>query len=296
MNHRVVTIGPEELATAAWQRMRRRGIRHLVVTDGDGIVGVLSERDLGGRDGERLRKGRRVRDLMTPQVVSARPETTLRNAADLMRARLIGSLPVVDDDQLVGIVTATDVFDALGRDAIGPLSQAERQMLRAPTSSKTLGGRPVARTRNAKPAPARRTRRRPPQTEKRTPFAERVPRPVKRVAGRTAAPLVPATIRVAGVDLEPDDREYIRKRLGMKLGKFATLIERVSVRVEDVNGPRGGVDKACRIKVVLSGFPSVVVENQAASLHDAINRALASAERAVRRAVGRRRAKPMRAT
>lgn len=275
--------------------MRRRGIRHLVVMDRDGIVGVLTERDLGGRAGADVRKGRRVRDLMTPRVVSAEPETTLRGAADLMRARLIGSLPVVEDHQLVGIVTATDVFDALGRDAIGPLSRAERQLLRAPTSSKALGGQPVKRSRAATPRQTRRTRR-PPQTEKREPFTDRVPRPVKRAAGRTTAPLVPANIRAAGVELDPDDRAYIRERLGMKLGKFATVIERVSVRVEDVNGPRGGVDKACRIKVVLSGMPSVVVENQAASLRDAINGALAGAESTVRRAVGRRRTKPKKST
>ena len=61
-------------------------------------------------------------------------------------------------------------------------------------------------------------------------------------AGRTSAPLVPAAIRVTGVSLEPEHRDYIRKRLGSKLGKYATSIERVSVRVRDVNGPRGGID------------------------------------------------------
>ena len=169
MHRRVVTIRPKESASAAWKRMRRRGIRHLVVTNHDGVVGVLSERDLGGREGKALRKGRRVRDLMTPTVVSVEPDTTLRRAADLMRARLIGSLPVVEDGQLVGIVTATDVFDALGRDAIGPLSQAERQMLRAPASSKTLGGRPVVRGQSKEHGTTRRTRRQP-QTEKREAF------------------------------------------------------------------------------------------------------------------------------
>jgi hypothetical protein len=77
----------------------------------------------------------------------------------------------------------------------------------------------------------------------------------------------------------------------MKLGKLAASIERVSVRVEDVNGPRGGIDHACRVKVVLSGLPSVVVVEQDASLAAAIDRALGGAERAVRRAVQRRRTK-----
>ena len=49
MTPRVVTIAPDAPASAAWTRMRRRGIRHLVVMDNGQLVGVVSERDLGGR-------------------------------------------------------------------------------------------------------------------------------------------------------------------------------------------------------------------------------------------------------
>lgn len=129
---------------------------------------------------------------------------------------------------------------------------------------------------------------------KHPPMTDRVPRALKRTAGRTQAPQVPAYIRAIGVNLDRDARAAIRQQLGSKLGKFATSIERVSVRVEDVNGPRGGVDKSCRIKVVLSGLPSTVFESQAVSLDDAVNGALAGAERTVRRSVQRRRAQPAR--
>jgi hypothetical protein len=64
--------------------------------------------------------------------------------------------------------------------------------------------------------------------------------------------------------------------------------------MEDLNGPRGGVDRVCRIKVVLSGLPSVVVEKRDASLKGAIDGALTAAATAVRRAVRRRRMKPLR--
>jgi hypothetical protein len=119
---------------------------------------------------------------------------------------------------------------------------------------------------------------------------------VKRAAGRAAAPLTPANIRVDGVRLDDDDRAYIRRRLGEKLGKYAKSIERVTVRVRDVNGPRGGIDLLCRIKVVLSGLPSVVVEHQAAVLKPALTRALTGVERAVRQTIQRRRMRPIRST
>lgn len=139
-----------------------------------------------------------------------------------------------------------------------------------------------------------RARPRRPDSRKRAPAQDWLPRSSKRAAGRRAAPLAPAHIRVLGVGLGQDDRTYIRRKLGMKLGKFATSIERVSVRVDDVNGPRGGVDQMCRIKVVVIGLPPVVFQRRDASLEAAIDGALTGAERAVRRSVQRRRMKPIR--
>ena len=51
----------------------------------------------------------------------------------------------------------------------------------------------------------------------------------------------------------------------MKLGKFAASIERITVRLSDANGPKGGRDQVCQIKVVISGLPSVVVEERDAA-------------------------------
>lgn len=130
---------------------------------------------------------------------------------------------------------------------------------------------------------------------KKQPLTDRLPKALKRTAGRTAAPQVPAYIRVVGVNLDQEERVFIRQRLGVKLGKYATAIERVSVRVSDVNGPRGGGDKICRIKVVLSSLPSVIFESQASSLNDTVNGALAGTERAVRRSMQRRLTKPVKA-
>lgn len=102
-----------------------------------------------------------------------------------------------------------------------------------------------------------------------------------------------AHVRVFDAALDDEERAYIARKLGMKLGKFATSIERVSVRITDVNGPRGGVDQRCRVKVVLSGLPSVIVERRHATKEAAIDTALRATEESVRRVLGRRRMKPL---
>ena len=132
------------------------------------------------------------------------------------------------------------------------------------------------------------------RTDRRAPLPGAVPRPVKRASGRTDALRTPAHVRVIGVELDEEDRDLIRKKLGTKLGKFASPIERVTVRMTDANGPRGGVDHVCNVKVVLSGLPSVVVERRDVTSHASIDLALRATEQAVRRRIGRRRMKPLR--
>lgn len=104
----------------------------------------------------------------------------------------------------------------------------------------------------------------------------------------------PTYIRSVDFVLSAEDRRYLKRKLGQKLHIFAHAVQRSSVRVEDVNGPRGGIDKRCRIKVVLRGLPSVVVEELHESLPAAMDGALTRMERAVRRVTQRRRQKPLR--
>ena len=99
-------------------------------------------------------------------------------------------------------------------------------------------------------------------------------------------------VRVIGVDEEVEHAD-IRQKLARTLGKYRQSIERVSVRLTDVNGPRGGADQRCRIKVVLSGLPSVVIERRHSEVQGAVNTAVHAATEAVRRMVGRRRMKPL---
>ena len=103
----------------------------------------------------------------------------------------------------------------------------------------------------------------------------------------------PLYIRSGEAILEEGDVDHLRRKLSRKLAKFQTAIERTSVRLDDVNGPRGGRDKRCRIKVVLNGLPSVYVEQRHESVKAAMELALARIEHAVRQAVQRRRMRPL---
>lgn len=122
----VETVPPTMAAADAWELMRRKGIRHLVVTDGSQVKGVISERDAGGRSGASLRARSTVADLMTSPAVTVTPDTTVRRVANLMRGRTIGSVPVFDGKRLVGIVTVSDLLRLIGRGVDRPLQPQRR--------------------------------------------------------------------------------------------------------------------------------------------------------------------------
>jgi acetoin utilization protein AcuB len=126
----VMTVSPETPAETAWERMRLNRIHHLVVTRGSEIVGLISDRDAGGRRGAAVRQGRTVAELMTERPVTVSPDTPIRKAANLMRGRSVGSLVVTDSrGRLAGIVTVADLLDALGRGVEHPVSVAKRPAL-----------------------------------------------------------------------------------------------------------------------------------------------------------------------
>ncbi len=88
-------------------------------------------------------------------------------------------------------------------------------------------------------------------------------------------------------------REYIDRRLYFALGRFGPAIDHVSVRVGDINGPRGGIDKHCRIVVKLraSGSNPIAVDDNDEDLRAAVARASNRAGRTVARAIERKRRK-----
>lgn len=127
MNPNPVAIPPDTPLLEAEWRMQEGGFRHLPIVDAyDRVVGIVSDHDLreaAPSDATALSRQEltyllsrlAVRDVMSAPVVSARPAEPAETAAIRMRERKIGALPVIEDDRLVGIVTTTDMLDALVR-------------------------------------------------------------------------------------------------------------------------------------------------------------------------------------
>lgn len=131
MTTTVATVGAGESASVAWETMRRRRTRHLIVQSAEGnVVGMLSASDLGGRYGEVLRNGRTAGDLMSEKIVHATPETTVREAANLMRGHVVNCLPVFEGDKLAGLVTAVDLLELIGRGVERPVTLVQRRVMK----------------------------------------------------------------------------------------------------------------------------------------------------------------------
>jgi len=129
MSRELVTIGPTESCLDAVVRMQRAHVRHLPVVNRDGaLVGIVTDRDLrhhvftprvfealGSTPLDVLLDGTHVAEIMSTDVVTVEADATLGAAADTMRKHGVGSLPVMENGRMVGIITEVDILRQLGR-------------------------------------------------------------------------------------------------------------------------------------------------------------------------------------
>ena len=95
-------------------------------------------------------------------------------------------------------------------------------------------------------------------------------------------------IQARGFTLTHGLREHAERRLHFALGAARPAVVRISLRLSDDNGPRGGRDMRCRIHVRMAGAPAVVIEDTETDLYLAIDRAADRAGRTVARRLARR--------
>jgi acetoin utilization protein AcuB len=131
MSTSVVTIDDQETCREAVALMCRHKVRHLPVVSRHGVLsGIVTDRDLrhylfrsevfrsiGNVPVEQLLTAAPVRQVMSSPVVWVEPDASLEDAAGRMRQNKLGSLPVVDNGRIIGIVTETDLLRRIvGRD------------------------------------------------------------------------------------------------------------------------------------------------------------------------------------
>jgi acetoin utilization protein AcuB len=144
-----ITIRPETSFQDALRIIREKKIRRLPVLDEGGrLVGIVAEKDLlyaspspatslSIFELHYLLAKLKVQDIMTREVVTTTGDTPLEDAARLMVDRKIGCLPVVEDGQLTGIITETDIFKTF-LECLGGGEKALRLTLRVPEEKGVL--------------------------------------------------------------------------------------------------------------------------------------------------------------
>ncbi len=124
----VYTVAPDALVYEALEKMAEHDVGALLVLDGDRLAGIVSERDYARKV---ILLGRRsqeapVRDIMTEAVLTVTPESSVADCMSLMTERRIRHLPVLDGEELAGVVSIGDVVKAVISDQEHLIEQLER--------------------------------------------------------------------------------------------------------------------------------------------------------------------------
>lgn len=123
MSSAPVVVEPKEPLRQVYRVMAEHRIRHIPVVSTDGLVGVISDRDVREALPSPMSPGEAMEfaaamnripvwEVMAEEVVTVTPRTSLAQAAHMLAGRKIGCLPVLDAGRLVGIVTETDMLQA----------------------------------------------------------------------------------------------------------------------------------------------------------------------------------------
>ncbi len=116
-----VTLAPGDTLDLANDIMSLGRIRHIPIVEDSRVAGIVSQRDLfgaavgvvmglKGKEAKDLLKSFRIKEVMRHPAITISPDASIKEAAHLMAEKKIGCLPVVDGENLVGLVTLTNIL------------------------------------------------------------------------------------------------------------------------------------------------------------------------------------------
>ena len=114
MNTNVITVDENDTILAAAKKYKNHKIGSVVVTQHEHCIGIITERDLIERAlCKQLDVTKsKTKDIMSKPVITIQPLANIDTAITLMKKHTIKKLPVVKDNQLIGIITITDIAHA----------------------------------------------------------------------------------------------------------------------------------------------------------------------------------------
>ncbi len=131
------SVSASDTVLTALKLMAQKRIGAVLVTEGEKIVGIYTERDYVQKGEVQGRRAETtlLREVMTPGMYTVTPDTSVEQCMALMEAHHIRHLPVVENDQLVGIVSIRDVMTAVLENRESEIKGLENYILASGFSS-----------------------------------------------------------------------------------------------------------------------------------------------------------------
>jgi CBS domain-containing protein len=117
MSRNLLTVAPEDPLKEVAERMVSRDVGAALVTEGERLVGIVTERDVLRAVARGIDEGTRVADLMTPDPETMEPDESTQHAAVLMIHGGFRHLPIVEGDEVVGMLSIRDLMRVVLEDS-----------------------------------------------------------------------------------------------------------------------------------------------------------------------------------
>ena len=111
----IISVAPDQTVYTALEVMEQHNIGAVVVLDGEYLIGILTERDYARKVIllDRLSKNTQVSSIMTTELHTVAPDTTVVDCMGIMTVKKVRHLPVIDGGDLVGLISIGDVVKAI---------------------------------------------------------------------------------------------------------------------------------------------------------------------------------------